>query len=68
MKIECECGGTLRKVYVQKRHYRGGSFFYFERVEAEVCGKCGECYYSAETLHQLDLIADAQQATRVGKS
>jgi YgiT-type zinc finger domain-containing protein len=43
-------GARLVTVY---RH-RQGRHFIFERVPARVCGRCGERYFSAEIVRQMD--------------
>ncbi len=53
----CEyCDATLpagEKLVTVYRH-RQGQHFIFERVPAQVCPRCGERYYSAAVVHEMD--------------
>ncbi len=51
----CEfCGGETQKKKVKKQHWLQGELFIVENVEAEVCTECGERYFHAKTLDELD--------------
>ena len=51
----CEfCGGETRKKKVKKQHWLRGRLYIVERVEAEVCEECGERYFHAITLDEID--------------
>ena len=51
----CEfCGGATRKKKVKKQHWLRGELYIVENVEAEVCTECGERYFHATTLDELD--------------
>ncbi len=57
----CEfCGGETRKKQVKKQHWLHGKLYIVENVEAEVCTDCGERYFHATTLDDIDryLLAD----------
>jgi YgiT-type zinc finger domain-containing protein len=56
--VNCECGGKTKTVRVPAKHYRAGTTFQFEDVEAEQCPGCGEIYFSAKTLRELDRKVD----------
>jgi YgiT-type zinc finger domain-containing protein len=51
----CEfCGGptTVRKV--KRQHWLHGRLYIVENVEAEVCDQCGERYFHATVLDEID--------------
>jgi YgiT-type zinc finger domain-containing protein len=51
----CEfCGGETRKKKVKKQHWLRGRLYIVEHVEAEVCEECGERYFHATTLDEID--------------
>jgi len=51
----CEfCGGETQKRKVKKQHWLRGELYIVENVEAEVCTECGERYFHATTLDELD--------------
>lgn len=53
--MKCEyCGGKTIKKRVRKHHWFKGKLYIIENVEAEVCSECGERYYHAKILDQID--------------
>lgn len=51
----CElCGAETREKKVKKQHWLRGELYIVENVEAEVCLQCGERYFHATTLDELD--------------
>jgi YgiT-type zinc finger domain-containing protein len=48
------CGGKMKRQQVTMNYVRRGRKFTFSDVEAEVCQKCGERYFAAATLNNLD--------------
>ncbi len=51
----CEfCEGKTKKRRVKKSHWYGGKLYLLENVEAEVCEECGERYYHAKVLEEID--------------
>lgn len=51
----CEfCGGTTRTKKVKRQHWLRGKLYIVENVAAEVCSECGERYFHATTLDQID--------------
>ncbi len=51
----CEfCGGKTRKRKVKRQHWLRGKLYIVENVEAEVCTNCGERYFHATTLDEID--------------
>jgi YgiT-type zinc finger domain-containing protein len=59
--MKCEfCGGetVLRKV--KKHHWREGRLYIVENVDAEVCQECGERYYHARVLDDIDTLIQGE--------
>ena len=53
--MNCEfCGGKTIKKKVKRQHWLHGKLYIVEDVEAEVCSECGERYFHAKTLDELD--------------
>jgi len=53
--MNCEfCGGKTIKKKVKRQHWLHGKLYIIEDVEAEVCSECGERYFHAKTLDELD--------------
>jgi YgiT-type zinc finger domain-containing protein len=66
--MTCEfCGGKTRKKRVTRQHWLQGKLYIVENVEAEVCPECGERYFHAKTLDEIDryLLADHQVKERI---
>lgn len=64
----CEfCGGETQKRKVKKQHWLHGELYIVENVEAEVCTECGERYFHATTLDELDryLLAEHDVKERI---
>ncbi len=52
----CEfCGGETRVKRVKRQHWLRGKLYIVENVEALVCKECGERYFHATTLDDIDL-------------
>ena len=51
----CEfCNGKTRKKKVKRQHWLRGKLYIVENVPAEVCLVCGERYFEATTLDEID--------------
>ena len=51
----CEfCGGETRQKKVKRQHWLQGRLYIVENVNAEVCTECGERYFHARTLDEVD--------------
>lgn len=64
----CEfCNAETRKKKVKKQHWLHGELYIIENVEAEVCTECGERYFHATTLDELDryLVAEHDVKERI---
>lgn len=57
----CEyCGGKVREHKVRVDHRWKGLLIVVEKVPVGVCAACGERYYSATVMRQLDRIAQGR--------
>lgn len=56
------CGGSTRRVAVTAEHWWGGELALFEHVPADVCQQCGERYYDAIVVGELDRRRQAHTA------
>ncbi len=51
----CEfCGGQTQKKIVKRQHWLRGKLYIVENVSTEVCKECGERYFHATTLDNID--------------
>ncbi len=61
----CElCEGQTVKKRVKKQHWLYGKLYIIENVEAEVCSECGERYFHATTLDEIDRILEAEHEVK----
>ena len=61
----CEfCGGQTASRKVRKQHWLGGKLYLVENVEAEVCAECGERYFHALVLDQIDEMLKAEHPVK----
>jgi len=57
----CEfCEGQTIKKYVTKLHWFRGNLYVIEDVEAEVCTECGERYFHAKVLDNIDALLERE--------
>jgi len=55
--MKCEfCSGETVSRKVRKQHWLKGRLYIVENVEAQVCPECGERYFHARTLDNIDAI------------
>jgi YgiT-type zinc finger domain-containing protein len=53
----CEnCGGEIKPNFILKEHWYDGESVQVSDVPVGICKDCGERYYEAATLEQLDTI------------
>ena len=58
-ELECEyCGGVIELKKVTVEHWHDGKLVIIKDVPVGVCKTCGERYYEAATLEQLDAMAE----------
>lgn len=63
--MTCEfCGGQTAKKKVKKQHWLHGRLYIVENVEAEVCSECGERYFHAKTLDEIDRLLEASHEVK----
>ena len=61
----CEfCGGQTAPRKVRKQHWLGGKLYLVENVTAEVCPDCGERYFHATVLDQIDEMLRAEHPVK----
>jgi YgiT-type zinc finger domain-containing protein len=61
----CEfCEGQTVKKKVKRQHWLHGRLYIIENVEAEVCTECGERYFHATTLDEIDRILEAEHTIK----
>ena len=64
----CEfCSGKTRNKRVKRQHWLHGKLYIVENVPAEVCLGCGERYFHATTLDEIDqhLLAEHEVKERI---
>lgn len=63
--MKCEfCHGETRPKKVRKQHWFKGRLYIVENAEAEVCMECGERYYHAAALDNIDKLISGKHAVR----
>lgn len=63
--MTCEfCDGATVKKKVRRQHWLNGRLYIVENVEAEVCPECGERYFHATTLDQIDRVLEAEHKVK----
>lgn len=61
----CEfCGGQTVKKKVKRQHWLHGKLYIVENVEAEVCSECGERYFHATVLDEIDRVLEAEHEVK----
>jgi YgiT-type zinc finger domain-containing protein len=61
----CEfCDGETLRKKVRRQHWLHGRLYIVENVEAEVCPECGERYFHATTLDQIDRMLEAEHKVK----
>jgi YgiT-type zinc finger domain-containing protein len=57
--MKCEyCGSETITKAVKKQHWFRGKLYIVENVKAEVCPECGERYFHATVLDEIDRMID----------
>ena len=57
----CEfCEGLTVKKKGKKHHWLHGKLYIIENIEAEVCKECGERYFHAKILDDIDRILETK--------
>ncbi len=61
----CEfCKGQTLKKKIKKQHWLHGKLYIVENVEAEVCSECGERYFHATILDEIDHLLESEHAVK----
>ena len=61
----CEfCGGETVKKKVKRQHWLHDKLYIVENVEAEVCSECGERYFHASILDEIDRVLEAEHEVK----
>lgn len=61
----CEfCGGKTIRKKVKRQHWLQGKLYIVENVDAEVCTECGERYFHATTLDEIDRLLLAEHEVK----
>jgi YgiT-type zinc finger domain-containing protein len=58
------CSGDTVPRKVRKQHWLEGRLYIVENVGAEVCPGCGERYFHARTLDQIDALIHGEHAVK----
>lgn len=57
----CEfCSGQTVPKKVKRQYWLYGKLYIVENVDSEVCAECGERYFHASTLDEIDLLLGAE--------
>ena len=57
--MTCEfCNGKTIKKKVKRQHWLHGKLYIVENVAADVCSECGERYFYAKTLDEIDRLLE----------
>lgn len=61
----CEfCNGNTINKKVKRQHWLKGKLYIVENVDAEVCIECGERYFHATVLDEIDKYLSADHAVK----
>lgn len=64
-ELECEyCGGVIQPKKVTVEHWYEGKLMIIKDVPVGVCKECGERYYEAATLEQLNAMAQESESVQ----
>ncbi|MBF0567045.1 MAG: YgiT-type zinc finger protein [Nitrospirae bacterium] len=61
----CEfCKGGTKKKKVKRQHWLHGILYIVENIEAEVCTECGERYFHAQVLDEIDRLLESEHEVK----
>jgi YgiT-type zinc finger domain-containing protein len=61
----CEfCDGQTIAKKVKRQHWLNGRLYIVENVNAEVCPECGERYFHATVLDQIDRLLTSEHSVK----
>jgi YgiT-type zinc finger domain-containing protein len=58
------CDGTTISKTVRRQHWLDGKLYIIENVTAEVCSECGERYFHAAVLDQIDRLLQSNHPVK----
>lgn len=60
------CEGELKDTFVQHTYRWQGKIYVFEDVPAQVCRQCGERYFDAKTIEEMErIVLSRAKPTRI---
>ena len=63
--MKCEfCDGETVQKKVRKQHWHKGRLYIIENVDVEICHECGERYFHARTLDQIDNMIETEHSVK----
>jgi YgiT-type zinc finger domain-containing protein len=63
--MRCEfCDSETTQKRVKKQHWFKGKLYIVENVDAQVCTQCGERYFHATTLDEIDKMIASDHAIK----
>jgi YgiT-type zinc finger domain-containing protein len=63
--MQCDfCDGETKPRRVRKQHWFRGRLYVVENVVAEVCSECGQRYFHARTLDEIDTLLSGDHEVR----
>lgn len=61
----CEfCKGSTKKKKVKRQYWLHGVLYIVENIEAEVCTECGERYFHAQVLDEIDRLLESEHEVK----
>ena len=58
------CDGSTVHKKVNRRHWLNGKLYIVENVDAEVCSDCGERFFHATVLDQIDRLLSSEHTVK----
>ncbi|HUT03785.1 MAG TPA: YgiT-type zinc finger protein [bacterium] len=63
--MKCEfCDGITIRKKVRRQHWLHGKLFIVDNVQAEVCTECGERYFHASVLDDIDRLLESRHTVK----
>ena len=63
--MNCEfCEGKTKPKKIKMQHWMGDKLFIVENVACEVCAECGEKYFHAKTLDEINQFLSGEHAVK----
>ena len=58
------CDGSTVRKKVNRQHWMNGKLYIVENVDAEVCSDCGERFFHATILDQIDRLLSSEHTVK----